>query len=76
MTMLQHNYQMVCSQLADAVQQAGRPSGSVQLVAVSKTFPAEAIREVYAAGQRDFDKPQTPRLFLLRFAKLAATIGD
>ena len=54
MTMLQHNYQMVCSQLADAVQQAGRPSGSVQLVAVSKTFPAEAIREVYAAGQRDF----------------------
>ena len=54
MTMLQHNYQMVCSQLAEAVQQAGRPSGSVQLVAISKTFPAEAIREVYATGQRDF----------------------
>jgi len=28
--------------------------GSVTLVAVSKTHPAEAIREAYAAGQRDF----------------------
>jgi hypothetical protein len=28
--------------------------GSVTLVAVSKTHPAEAIREAYEAGQRDF----------------------
>ncbi len=54
MTMLQHNYQSVCTQLADAVRKAGRPAGSVRLVAVGKTFPAEAVREVYAAGQRDF----------------------
>jgi uncharacterized pyridoxal phosphate-containing UPF0001 family protein len=32
---------------------AGTP-GSVQLLAVSKTFPAEAVRAVYAAGQRAF----------------------
>jgi pyridoxal phosphate enzyme (YggS family) len=32
---------------------AGIPPG-VTLVAVSKTQPAEAIREAYAAGQRDF----------------------
>ena len=32
---------------------AGIPAG-VTLVAVSKTQPAEAIREAYAAGQRDF----------------------
>ncbi|MFL5261134.1 MAG: YggS family pyridoxal phosphate-dependent enzyme [Anaeromyxobacteraceae bacterium] len=32
---------------------AGLPAG-VTLVAVSKTQPAEAIREAYAAGQRDF----------------------
>jgi pyridoxal phosphate enzyme (YggS family) len=32
---------------------AGLPPG-VTLVAVSKTQPAEAIREAYAAGQRDF----------------------
>ena len=54
MTMLQHNYQSVCAQLADAEQRAGRPAGSVRLVAVSKTFPAADIREVYMAGQRDF----------------------
>lgn len=54
MTMLQHNYQSVCAQLADAEQRAGRPAGSVRLVAVSKTFPAADIREIYMAGQRDF----------------------
>ena len=32
---------------------AGIPEG-VTLVAVSKTQPAEAVREAYAAGQRDF----------------------
>jgi PLP dependent protein len=32
----------------------GRPSGSTTLVAVSKTFPAEAVREALAAGQRVF----------------------
>ncbi len=32
----------------------GRPSGAVGLLAVSKTFPPEAIREAYAAGQRSF----------------------
>ncbi len=32
---------------------AGIPAG-VTLVAVSKTHPADAIREAYAAGQRDF----------------------
>ncbi|WP_312267607.1 YggS family pyridoxal phosphate-dependent enzyme [Neisseria sp.] len=54
MTMLQHNYQSVCAQLADAEQRAGRQADSVRLVAVSKTFPAADIREVYTAGQRDF----------------------
>ena len=38
----------------DATQRANRPPGSVRLVAVSKTKPAEAIRIAYAAGQRDF----------------------
>jgi pyridoxal phosphate enzyme (YggS family) len=33
---------------------SGREPTSVRLVAVSKTQPAEAIREAYAAGQRDF----------------------
>jgi hypothetical protein len=37
-----------------AARSAGRDPASVRLVAVSKTFPAAAIREAFAAGQRDF----------------------
>lgn len=33
---------------------AGRPAGAVQLLAVGKTFPAEAIRQLASAGQIDF----------------------
>lgn len=44
----------VQTQLAEAAHAAGRDAATVQLLAVSKTFPAEAVREVYAAGQRAF----------------------
>jgi pyridoxal phosphate enzyme (YggS family) len=37
-----------------AARKAGRDPTSVRLVAVSKTFPLEAVRDAYAAGQRDF----------------------
>jgi pyridoxal phosphate enzyme (YggS family) len=37
-----------------AARSAGRNPSSVRLVAVSKTFPIDAVREAYAAGQRDF----------------------
>ena len=40
--------------MAAAAHAAGRDPGAVRLVAVSKTQPAEAVREAYAAGQRDF----------------------
>jgi pyridoxal phosphate enzyme (YggS family) len=40
--------------IADAATSAGRDPSSVRLVAVSKTFPIDAIREAFAAGQRDF----------------------
>ncbi len=33
---------------------AGRDPASIRLVAVSKTFPLDAIREAYTAGQREF----------------------
>jgi pyridoxal phosphate enzyme (YggS family) len=42
------------SRLAAACRDAGRATGSVTLVAVSKTFGAEAIEPVIAAGQRVF----------------------
>ena len=54
MSVLQQNYHNVLAQIAGAEASAGRNAGEVRLVAVGKTFPAGDIREVYAAGQRDF----------------------
>ena len=44
----------VRGRVAAAEKAAGRPPGSVRLIAVSKTFDAAAIRPVIAAGQRAF----------------------
>ena len=40
--------------MAAAAGTAGRDPSAVRLVAVSKTFPIQAVREAYAAGQREF----------------------
>ena len=47
-------WQAVVRRVAAAATACGRAPESVQLLAVSKTFPAEAVRAVYAAGQRAF----------------------
>lgn len=44
----------VQQKIAKAEREAGRSGGSAQLVAVSKTFDADAIRPVIQAGQRVF----------------------
>jgi pyridoxal phosphate enzyme (YggS family) len=44
----------VRAEIAQACRDAGRAPGSVTLVAVSKTFPQQAIEPVIAAGQRVF----------------------
>ena len=44
----------VQSEIDAAAKAAGRKAGSVELVAVSKTFDAGAVRPVIAAGQRVF----------------------
>ncbi|MDR6631619.1 pyridoxal phosphate enzyme (YggS family) [Phyllobacterium sp. 1468] len=44
----------VQSEIRKAEAEANRPEGSVKLVAVSKTFDADAIRPVIEAGQRVF----------------------
>ena len=54
MTVLQQRYREVSDRIGKLVLQAGRKPHSVSLIAVSKTFPSDGIREVYAAGQRDF----------------------
>lgn len=40
--------------IAEAALSARRDPSLIRLVAVSKTFPIHAVREAYAAGQRDF----------------------
>jgi pyridoxal phosphate enzyme (YggS family) len=46
--------QQVRRRIDDACKSAGRPVQSVTLLAVSKTFGAEALREAQAAGQHAF----------------------
>jgi pyridoxal phosphate enzyme (YggS family) len=48
------NLTEVRARLAEAAAASGRAPESVRLIAVSKTFPAEAVRAAIAAGQRDF----------------------
>ena len=51
-------WQAVSERIARAARDAGRAAGSVRLLAVSKTFPADAVRAVHAAGQRSFGENQ------------------
>jgi pyridoxal phosphate enzyme (YggS family) len=44
----------VRERIARAASRAGRAPEQVALLAVSKTFPASAVREAFAAGVRDF----------------------
>jgi pyridoxal phosphate enzyme (YggS family) len=54
MSTIADNILQVRSRIQTAIQAAHRPENSVQLLAVSKTKPAEALREAYAAGLCDF----------------------
>jgi len=54
MSTLADNLSAISARIASAAQAAGRDPASVQLLAVSKTKPASAIREIHAAGVRDF----------------------
>jgi hypothetical protein len=51
---LAHNLADVQQRIARAAQAAGRDAQSVTLLAVSKTFPADAVRAAHAAGQHAF----------------------
>jgi hypothetical protein len=48
------NLAAVCGRIEVAARAAGRPPEGVSLIAVSKTQPAEAVREALRAGQRLF----------------------
>lgn len=54
MSMIRDTLAKVRQRIRDAAQSAGRHADSVGLLAVSKTKPAEQLREAFASGQRDF----------------------
>ena len=51
---IEHRLIGVRERIANAARSAGRDPHSVRLVAVSKTFPIDAVRAAAAAGQVDF----------------------
>ncbi len=65
------NIARVRERIAAAAGRANRNPNEITLMAVSKTFPAERIREAYAAGQRVFGENRVQE-----FAGKAAALGD
>ena len=65
------NIAQVREQIAAAARRAGRNPDEIALMAVSKTFPAESIREAYAAGLRVFGENRGQE-----FAGKAAAVRD
>jgi pyridoxal phosphate enzyme (YggS family) len=63
--------QAVLRRIADTAVAAGRPPGSIRLIAVSKTFPADDIAALLAAGQRDFGES-----YLQEAEAKIETLGD
>lgn len=64
------NLEAVRARLAAAARSANRDPASIQLVAVSKRKPVEAIRAAYEAGQRDFGENYSQEL-VAKAAELA-----
>lgn len=54
MSAIEENLERVRANIAAAAQKAGRSADAIRLVAVSKTHPAESVREAYHAGQNLF----------------------
>ncbi len=67
----QNAWQGVLARMAQAALAAGRSPREVSLLAVSKTFPAAAVREVYALGQREFGEN-----YVQDAARKRAELGD
>ena len=53
MSTIADNISLLAARIGSAATAAGRDPASIGLLAVSKTKPAEAVREAYAAGVRD-----------------------
>ncbi|VVD96516.1 YggS family pyridoxal phosphate-dependent enzyme [Pandoraea anhela] len=65
----------VLSRITRATAAAGRTAGSVRLLAVSKTFGADAVRDAVAAGQRAFGENYVQEALDKITALSDATVG-
>ena len=65
------NIAVIHERIAAAARRAGRRPEEIALMAVSKTHPAERIREAYAAGLRLFGENRVQE-----FASKAAALAD
>lgn len=71
MTRIEDNLARLRGEIAGAAKGCGRYPGSIALMAVSKTMPAEAIAAAYAAGQRLFGENRVQE-----FETKAAALGE
>ena len=62
MSALAENLRAVRARIAAAARAAGRDPDSVSLLAVSKTWPADAVRELAGLGQLDFGENRAQEL--------------
>jgi hypothetical protein len=69
-SLLPGNLERVRERIARAAERAGRRAEEITLIAVSKTFPADAIRAAYDAGLRSFGENRV-REFEAKQPKLA-----
>lgn len=75
MSMIADNLAAIRARIAEAERRAGRDSGAVKLVAVSKTHPAVAVAAAYQAGQRLFGENRVQEA-ARKYAPLKAQYPD
>ena len=51
---IQNNLLIIKERIVQAAQKTGRRAEDIQIVAVTKTFPATLVRQAYTAGLRIF----------------------
>lgn len=74
MTTISANLQAVLARIDEATREHGRASGSVRLLAVSKTRPAADVRSAALAGQRAFGENYVQE-GVAKVVELAASAG-
>lgn len=69
---LEENFAEVNGRIAEVAERSGRDAASVTLIAVSKTFPVDAVRAAYDLGQRHFGESRLQEAL----PKIEALPGD